>query len=109
MAVLLLSHADSGHSSEDHEVLRSSAQTRTWEQAKKEARKLEEAARRCTQNSIHVGRTLLTERTNPNLVKFRATWGNGPHTSHRKHEGLIRFVEFSASATIASTRIQPSR
>jgi len=34
-----------GTPSEDHEFLRTSAQTRTWEQAEEKARKLEEAAR----------------------------------------------------------------
>jgi hypothetical protein len=38
--------------------------------------------------------TLLRELTTPNLVKFRATWGNGPNTTRRKHERLIGFFEF---------------
>ena len=41
-----------------------------------------------------VGLTLLRELTTPNLVKFRATWGNGPNTTRRKHERLIGFFEF---------------
>jgi integrase/recombinase XerD len=36
----------------------------------------------------------LRELTTPNLVKFRATWGNGPNTTRRKHERLIGFFEF---------------
>ena len=32
-----------------------------------------------------VGLTLLRELTTPNLVKFRATWGNGPNTTRSKH------------------------
>jgi len=41
-----------------------------------------------------VGLTLLRELTTPNLVKFRATWGDGPNTTRRKHERLIGFFEF---------------
>jgi site-specific recombinase XerD len=44
-----------------------------------------------------VGFTLLREFTTPNLVKFRATWGNGPNTTRRKHERLIGFFEFCIS------------
>jgi integrase/recombinase XerD len=125
-----------GTPSEDHEFLRTSAQTRTWEQAEEKARKLEEAARpgarktapaitiaeavaayradetaRCLSKSTtnqsktlfqfhllawvkDVGLSLLRELTTPNLVKFRATWGNGPNTTRRKHERLIGFFEF---------------
>jgi integrase/recombinase XerD len=39
----------------------------------------------------------LRELTTPNLVKFRATWGNGPNTTRRKHERLIGFFEFCIS------------
>src|SRR5437868_3201931 len=125
-----------GTPSEDHEFVRTSAQTRTWEQAEAKARQMEEAARpgarkpapaititeavaayradeagRCLAKSttnqsktlfqVHllawakdVGLTLLRELTTPNLVKFRATWGNGPNTTRRKHERLIGFFEF---------------
>jgi len=31
-----------------------------------------------------VGLTLMRELTTPNLVKFRATWGNGPNTTRSK-------------------------
>ena len=128
-----------GTPSEDHEFLRTSAQTRTWEQAEEKARKLEEAARpgtrktapaitiaeavaayradeaaRCLSKSTtnqsktlfhfhllawakDVGLTLLRELTTPNLVKFRATWGNAPNTTRRKHERLIGFFEFCIS------------
>jgi site-specific recombinase XerD len=41
-----------------------------------------------------VGFSLLRELTTSNLVKFRATWGNGPNTTRRKHERLIGFFEF---------------
>ena len=116
--------------------IRTSAQTRTWEQAEARARELEEAARpgapkpapaisiteavgayradeagRCLAKStinqsktlleVHlrawandVGLTQLKELTTPNLIKFRATWGNGPNTTRRKHERLIGFFEF---------------
>jgi hypothetical protein len=125
-----------GTPSEDHEFLRTSAATRTWEQAEEKARKLEEGARpgapktappvtiaeavkayradetaRCLSKSTtnqsktlfqfhllawanDVGLTLLRELTTPNLVKFRATWANGPNTTRRKHERLIGFFEF---------------
>ncbi len=125
-----------GTPSEDHEFMRTSAATRTWEQAEEKARKLEAAARpdapktappatiaeaikayradetaRCLSKSTtnqsktlfqfhllawakDVGLTLLRELTTPNLVKFRATWGNGPNTTRRKHERLIGFFEF---------------
>jgi integrase/recombinase XerD len=128
-----------GTPSEDHEFLRTSAQTRTWEQAEEKARKLEEAARpgahetapaimiaeavaayradesgRCLSKSTtkqsktlfdvqllpwakDVGLTLLKELTTPNLVKFRATWANGPNTTRRKHERLTGFFEFCIS------------
>ena len=135
-----------GTPSEDHEFLRTSAQTRTWEQAEAKARQLEEAARpgarkpapaisiteavaayradeagRCLAKSttnqsktlfqVHllawakdVGLTLLRELTTPNLVMFRATWGNGPNTTRRKHERLIGFFEFCISNPNVSQR-----
>jgi integrase len=40
------------------------------------------------------GLTLLTELTTPELTKFRASWGNGPNTTRRKHERLIGFLNF---------------
>ncbi len=128
-----------GTPSEDHEFLRTSAGTRTWEQAENKARQLEESARtgapkpapaisiaeavaayradetgRCLAKSttnqsktlfeVHllawakdVGVTLLKELTTPNLIKFRATWSNGPNTTRRKHERLIGFFEFCIS------------
>jgi hypothetical protein len=122
-----------GTPSEDHEFLRTSAATRTWEQAEEKARKLEEEARpgarktapaitiaeavaayradeaaRCLSKSTtnqsktlfqfhlparakDVGLTLLRELTTPSLVKFRATWGNGPNTSRSKGPRGVAF------------------
>jgi integrase/recombinase XerD len=37
---------------------------------------------------------LLTELTTPELTKFRASWGNGPNTTRRKHERLVGFFNF---------------
>jgi hypothetical protein len=37
---------------------------------------------------------LLTELTTPELTKFRASWGNGPNTTKRKHERLVGFFNF---------------
>jgi hypothetical protein len=38
-----------------------------------------------------VGLALLKELTTPNLIKFRASWHNGPNTTRRKHERLTGF------------------
>ncbi len=128
-----------GTPSEDHDFIRTSAGTRTWEQAEDKGRKLEASARpsapktatavtiaeavhayradetaRCLSKStirqsktlfeMHllawakdVGLTLLRKLTTPQLVKFRATWGNGPNTTRRKHERLTGFFEFCIS------------
>jgi hypothetical protein len=40
------------------------------------------------------GLALLTELTTPELTKFRASWGNGPNTTRRKHERLVGFFNF---------------
>jgi integrase len=40
------------------------------------------------------GLVLLNELTTPELMKFRASWGNGPNTTRRKHERLIGFFNF---------------
>jgi integrase len=40
------------------------------------------------------GLVLLTELTTPELTKFRASWGNGPNTTRRKHERLVGFFNF---------------
>ncbi len=128
-----------GTPSEEQGFVRTSAQTRTWEQAEAKARQLEESARpgapkpapaisiaeavaafradeagRCLSKSTtkqsktlfevqllpwakDVGLALLKELTTPNLIKFRASWGNGPNTTRRKHERLIGFFEFCIS------------
>jgi integrase len=125
-----------GTPTEEQGFIRTSAQTRTWEQAEAKARQLEESARpgvpkpapaisiaeavaafradeegRCLAKTTtkqsktlfevqllpwakDVGLIHLKELTTPNLIKFRASWGNGPNTTRRKHERLIAFFEF---------------
>jgi integrase/recombinase XerD len=44
--------------------------------------------------AVERGLILLTELTTPELTKFRASWGNGPNTTKRKHERLVGFFNF---------------